>query len=164
MPATLGNPLFLSWMYLHTGRNEDLSFLRILMDYSISSFDFIYYSSIAVVPHSRNFTPMFRKHVFPPTDRRYLAIFCEIPHRIILFSSIFNSYELKILVDLSSRTTLIWKILVARSTCARHENLVQESLMVLSKRIIYRRIDFQGEQKARETFHPTSHPFALSSS
>lgn len=105
MPATLGNPLFLSWMYLHTGRNEDLSFLRILMDYSISSFDFIYYSSIAVVPHSRNFTPMFRKHVFPPTDRRYLAIFCEIPHRIILFSSIFNSYELKILVDLSSRTT-----------------------------------------------------------
>lgn len=93
MPATLGNPLFLSWMYLHADRNEDLSFLRILMDYSISSFDFIYYSSIAVVPHSRNFTPMFRKHVFSPTDRRYLAIFCEIPHRIILFSSIFNSYE-----------------------------------------------------------------------
>lgn len=115
--------------------------------------------------HIREISPQCSENTFLPrmegTDRRYLAIFCEIPHRIILFSSIFNSYELKILVDLSSRTTLIWKILVARSTCPRHENLVQESLMVLSKRIIYRRIDFQGEQKARETFHPTSQPFRI---
>lgn len=59
--------------------------------------------------HIREISLQCSENTFLPrmqgTDRRYLAIFCEIPHRIILFSSIFNSYELKILVDLSSRTT-----------------------------------------------------------